>query len=387
MELTGSLRRFAVASVFQLLSMEGATGTLTLRRGRVRIIITLKGGDVLDAEHSGNPKEKRMQSILVEGDRITEDVWDVILEEQKLRLIPIGSVLNERGLISNQDFSTLVRLIVRQIIFEALEWRDGVYDFKRLDAVEPGELSEPLSMQNILLNAAQEEDEWSQIKRYVPSLKNVFAPSPTDTVGWSSALASMPPEERRIAELIDGTRTVRRIACELIRSDFDVAHLIMELSQRGLVQRVALPAEQEEEEAKFLSLRIGPAAVWPLIIAFTILMSLHLWKYYVEPFFRSPDEMLLPLAHGGRDMVTVDKLRLQRVRDAFQLYYEERGTLPTSLQELAEEGFCSESDLRTIGGGDFVFKVFGSTEGRAIIQATDAEGKVRPELTAELAVQ
>ena len=387
MELSGSLKRFSVSNVFQLLNMERSTGKLTLRRRRRRITITMRAGDVLDVEHSGVPKINRMFEILLEGGRITKAEWDDILEEQKSRLVSLGSILREKARITSQDFVKLALLVYTDILFEALSWREGVYDFKRLDRVESEELSEPMSMQTILLNAAQVEDEWPQIRRYIPSSDMIFTPTPEDVVGWEGALKSMPPDDRKIADLIDGTRSVSRISSELIRSEYEVSRLLMDLARRGLITRVLRPLGEELPAKRFFSFRIGPAAVVPYLLVFGLVLVLHLWKNYLAPVWDEPEPLARPLAYGGRDETTINRLRLHRLRDAMQLYQMDRGSLPSSLEILKEEGYCGAQDLRTTWGGEFVFKLIGAKEERAILQVAGVDGKTGPDLTLEIVTQ
>ena len=389
MELSGNLRRFAVANVFQFLNMESATGKLTLRHAKMRIQILLLEGNPLDVEHSEHPKEKRMGEILVTSGRLSEEEMASAYEERRSRLVPLGTVLHDRGFITDRERQRLAALVYTDILFDALEMRDGTYEFEYFDEAEHGELEQPLSMQTIMLKAAQIEDEWPQVHRYVPSIDAVFSPSPSDTIGLEAVINSLSEEDREIAERIDGTRSVNEIAAETLRSEFEVAKLIAELSRRGVVVAIQMMREDEVDEQPkgFFSMDIGPVSLVPLAIAFTTVLLMFSWRYYASPVLDEPDRVFAPFVHAGRDGATVDRVRLQRLLQAFQLHREEQGMAPRSLDTLVRLGYCERADLKTAEGGTFLMKITGNQEERVTISAIDTQGKPIPGLSVRISLK
>jgi len=386
MELSGNLKRFPVANVLQFLNMESATGTLTLKQKKDRIVITLQEGNPLAVEHSATPKNQRMGEILIESNRVSQEEFESAVEEHRNRLVPLGTALHSRGLISEDERKKLAALVYNEILLEALSWKEGTYDFMRLDKVEEGELEEPLSIQTIMLQIAQQEDEWPLIRRYVPSSESVFSPSPSESLGIEAMMASLSPEDRAIAERIDGLHTVGKIAAETLRSEFEVAKLITELSRRGLVVAIQQARDEEEDlrRRSFFSPDLGPAAILPLAAAFFIIAVFFAWRNYVSPVLSDTERALAPIIHAGRDPATVDRLRLRRLLDAFHLYRDENGALPHSFATLARLGYCSESDLFTADGGKYMLKIIGQREEKAVIAAVSPDGSPRPDLTVEI---
>ena len=389
MELSGNLKRFAVSNVLQFLQMEGATGALTLKRGRTRVTLTLDEGNLLDAEHTETPKEQRMGAILVESDRITEDEFESVMEERRRGLAPLGTILHGRGLISDSERQRVAAMVCTEMLFEVLAWPEGTYEFKRLDMVEPTEMSEAISTQSIMLNAAQQEDEWPQIRRYVRSSEVVFAPSPSNTLGLESVFSTLSPEDRDIAERIDGLRSVKKIMAETLRSEFEVSRLIAELSRRGLIVAVQRAHDfvADTKPSGFFSFVLGKSAVVSLSVAFAAVLCLFAWQYYILPVIDSPQQTLAPIVNAGRDPATVDRLRLQRLLQAFQLYRNDHGAPPHSLACLARMGYCTQSDLQTFDGNLFILKVIGSREDKVIISAVDENGQPLPTLAVEISLQ
>jgi hypothetical protein len=389
MELSGNLKRFPVSNVLQFLGMESATGILTLKRGRTRVTITLDEGNALDVEHSDKPKEQRLGALLVESGRITVDELESVMEERRRGLAPLGTILHSRGLINDSERQRTAALVCTEILFEVLAWKEGTYEFKRLDLVEPIELYDAISTQSVMLNAAQQEDEWPQIRRYVRSAEAIFAPSPSNTLGLETVKSSLGLEDREIAERIDGLNSVRKIAAVTLRSEFEVSRLIAELSRRGLVVPIQR-AKDFAEEAKpsgFFSLGVGTPAIAALSAAFILVLVISAWQNYISPIISNTQRTLAPIINAGRDPSTVDRLHLQRLLQAFQLYRDDHGSPPGALITLARMGYCSASDLETFHGGHFILKVIGDKEQKVLIAAVDEKGRPLPELAVEINLQ
>ena len=391
MELSGNLKKFDVSKIFQLISTESATGVLALRRKRTRITIAVRDGLVVDVEESERPKDQRMGQTLTASGRLGEGELTKLLEERRSRLVRLGTVLREKGLLSDREEADLALLVYNDILFEALSWRDGLYDIKQQEVVDPGELAAPISMVTVLLNAAQQEDEWPRIRRYVPSMEIVFAPAPAavETGKWESLLNTLGPEDRKAAERIDGASSVRMIAASLLRPEFEVTRLIAEISSKGLLVRVSRPRTAGEglKRLDFFALEVGPAAVVPLAVIFSALLLLFAWQHYLQPLVAEPQRLTVPIADAGRRPQAIDRLRFQSVVQAVRLYRIENGAPPPSLQTLARQGYCAPGDLRTTDGGGFELKVLGRAGQTALVRATDAEGRARPELTVEFSLR
>lgn len=173
MQLSGSLKEFPVAKVLQFLNMDAATGMLSLRNGKSKISIALKDGNILDVEDMFKTKEARIRDILVDTNHITESRFEKLLEEKKLRLVPIGTILQDHNYLSADEHAKLVKLVYSTILFKALKWREGNYDFEKKGSCCPQSWMNPF-LASLMLNSARQEDEWPSIRRYVPSSNSVF---------------------------------------------------------------------------------------------------------------------------------------------------------------------------------------------------------------------
>lgn len=389
MQLSGSLKEFPVAKVLQFLNMDAATGMLNLRNGKSKISIALKDGNILDVEDMFKTKEARIRDLLVDTSHISESRFEKLLEEKKLRLVPIGTILQDHNYLTADEHAKLVKLVYSTILFKALKWRDGNYDFEKKGELLPTELDEPISVASLMLNSARQEDEWPSIRRYVPSAASVFKRSATmDTNSWKKLIGTLGPMESDVAQAIDGRSSVKSIAERKLYAEFDVSRVLCDLVINGHIVRLEDVGEEKKEDKTFsIPVKLGLIAKVPLAITVFIIFSVYIWIYYIAPTLASPDRSLVSVAHAGYNVDNVNKLRLLRLQHAFYTYLDENGAPPSSLAMLARMRYCNEDDLKCLDGGYFILKLVGRKENYAILQGTDQFGEPLENLMVEIMIR
>jgi len=119
-------------------------------------------------------------------------------------------------------------------VFEVMSWNEGYFSFNdEPDSKVPTEVSVRIPVEALLMEGARRIDEWSRIENRIPHVGVVpsLAPPPE---GGGGELDLLPPEWEVLA-LIDGQRSVRGLATELGRSDFDVAKTLFGLESAGVI--------------------------------------------------------------------------------------------------------------------------------------------------------
>lgn len=237
MELNGTFKDSELSKLLQYLNFDKATGVLTLGHKRDQITISMQNGDIVDVDHSEESKYDRMGTILVNSSRSTEKEFAIILQERVTRQVSMGVVLRKYGVLSAEKYQDLVKMVVGDILMEALKWQEGTYTFVHTDNVQLFEMAKPIPTQMFLVNAVRQDDSWVQIKKYVPVMDVIFSPSPKHVAQgkWASIVESLPPKYRGIAEHINGKNTVVMISEKSLQPLFEVSRLLAELARRGLV--------------------------------------------------------------------------------------------------------------------------------------------------------
>ena len=237
MAIEGPLRELGIHDVFQLLDLSRKTGALrvmsALRDNEG--IVYFANGRVSYASIRSNPHP--LGEVLIRAGKITDADLDRAraLQTSRANGQRLGEVLVETGAVTSRELERHVRFQIEAVVFELMSWREGFFSFEEgaLDDV-PGEATASVSTESLLMEGARRIDEWSRIEGKVPHLGvvPVLAPAGTD----HPSLLDLLPNEWEVLTMIDGERDLRRIAKELMRSDFDVAKIVYGLVSTGVVE-------------------------------------------------------------------------------------------------------------------------------------------------------
>ena len=236
MPIEGPLRELGIHDVFQLLDLSRKTGALRvvseLRHNEGKIYFD--NGVVVSAEIRSNPHP--LGAMLLRTGKITEADLERARDMQqrqgdKRRL---GEILVSLGVITDREVERQIRFQIEEVVFEVMSWNEGHFSFaEEVESTLPTELTVRISVEALLMEGARRIDEWSLIENRISHVGVVpsLAPPPE---GGGGELDLLPPEWEVLA-LIDAERSVRAIATELGRSDFEVAKTLFGLESAGVI--------------------------------------------------------------------------------------------------------------------------------------------------------
>jgi hypothetical protein len=236
MAIEGPLRELGIHDVFQLLDLSRKTGALRvtsdLRHNEGKIYFD--NGVVVSAEIRSNPHP--LGALLLRTGKITEADLERARDMQqrqgdKRRL---GEILVALGVITQREVERQIHFQIEEVVFEVMSWNEGYFSFaEEAESKVPTEVTVRIPVEALLMEGARRIDEWSRIENRIPHVGVVpsLAPPPE---GGGGELDLLPPEWEVLA-LIDGQRSVRGLATELGRSDFDVAKTLFGLESAGVI--------------------------------------------------------------------------------------------------------------------------------------------------------
>ncbi len=181
MALSGDLKDFELNDIFQFIQMGGKDGALHIKSDMGTSAIYFKGGNILHAELGANEGTDAINLLLT--------------------------------------------------------WKDGTFNF--IPGEETDKITIDLPVQNVILEAARQIDEWEKMKDVIPSINVAVDFVEEPDVGD----IELHPMEWKALSFIDGNKTVKNIADELEMNSFEVAKILYGLVQSGLIKVI--------EEKKF----------------------------------------------------------------------------------------------------------------------------------------
>lgn len=262
MSLSGNLKSFSLAEIFQALSNNQHSGTLSIHipagdANNVRYIHFAQGA--ITFVSSASPKGYLLGEILVRQGKLTEAQINKALAEQHTTGKRLGQTLVALGLVTDDDIAAALQAQLREEIYDLFLLKEAEFDFK-VGAEPPPEtrgalrsINLSIDPQPLILEGLRRLDEWSVIQTHVRMGNEIFAPT-----GVQPDLSD--GEEREVYALIDGRMPVSALYQRTTIGRFPCARTIFNLITAGFIRPLSIEellnlAEEsaDREKARYLA--------------------------------------------------------------------------------------------------------------------------------------
>ncbi len=171
MALEGSLRDFDLFSLFNMIKIQGKSGSLVLSRGQEFVKVFFDQGEIVGCDSNQVRMEDRVGTMLVRLNRLTGDELMQMVDVQRRTLKRMGTLLLESGKVTPQDLQDALFNQAMAIIYRTFRWMEGDY---RFDSMLPPDLDRehflPIPVDTVLMEAARIQDEWPEVQKRLPDL-------------------------------------------------------------------------------------------------------------------------------------------------------------------------------------------------------------------------
>lgn len=123
-----------------------------------------------------------------------------------------------------------------------LRWRQGHFAFKPEASTAYKSIKTPL--QHLVLDAARQIDEWTDIQKLIPNLEMVPAIEENPSAGTEDI--KLQPGEWRVLAIVDGVKNIRDIIRDGHMGDFETCKILYGLISSGLLKATQPPKPPEE---------------------------------------------------------------------------------------------------------------------------------------------
>jgi Domain of unknown function (DUF4388) len=391
--LEGTLKVFSLTDIFQMLGLQRKTGVLKVDGEDDTITISFLGGSVVAAESTARRLDNRLGNLLIRAGYVTQEQLERVLVVQRETQQRMGFLLVREGLIEPQELREALRVQIARIVYTAFRWPDGRFHFTQEGTVDyDADHMAPVSIDTILMEAAQMVDEWPMLEKRIGSLSSVFRRAPGVERLRLVSGEKNPPEgtlsvSRSEAETwrwIDGRLSVAEIMEKAFISDFEVLKGATELLGRHLIE----PGRVEEEPvlAPAPPPAAGPSVGVPgrVIGLWVALLVLAVGAYFLLP--RNPlNALLRPPGEVPERAELAKAISLNRVvavERAVRIYYDSTGRYPRSLEDLVVTGILGEDALRD-PYGRFYRYILRAEDGKFGLYGHNARGQIDLDLSLE----
>jgi tetratricopeptide (TPR) repeat protein len=177
MTFRGDIASIGLADVFQNLKNNRQTGTLKLYTPDETEWIYFHEGEIACAAAGDKPSAASMQ-LLVDSGLVTEDRLRELLGTSGNKTLT--DILISEGVLSNESLLEGLRGYTQELVLQCFTWERAMFEFA--EGPPPEQLfPEPLCVaeigintESLMMEAARRMDEWSEIKKYIPSMKEMY---------------------------------------------------------------------------------------------------------------------------------------------------------------------------------------------------------------------
>lgn len=348
MALQGTLKDFSITEIIQLIGQQLKTGVLKIRRGKDLVEIHFVDGMIVHIYSNYRGKKDLIGEILVKAQLITEEQLERVLKIQKDTLKYLGEILVELQLLTKDDVLKVISTQIYETIYELFWWEDGNFNFDLKLVESYKKIPFALSTEQVLLNILRMVDEWSEIEKKIfsPHLifkrPLVFEEKSVDGLSQSYLKEKLTSEQELIYNIVDGTRTVQEIIDRSLLGKFNASEILVELSEMRLIEMVGVRTPSLIRKVSMVNFREALAFVYyGAFLVFIFLLLIYFKPNFLHHFWDSRIERVdieIP-------MHLVHKTQLDRIKNALEIYYLEKGQYPSRLEDLISTKLLQKSDL------------------------------------------
>jgi DNA-binding response OmpR family regulator len=243
--MAGDIAIIPIGAVLQLLQIEALDGVLLVTDGKTEVTLVTRRGliDLVQARGAGS--EFRLGRYFVELGLVTPEDIDRLLREHPashLAASPsrklLGNLLVDAGRVTPNQLRDALARQSSELVYDVLRWPGGRFEFRR---EPPPALAESarlgLPVASVVMEGFRRVDEWRVMEASLGSFDTLLLadPAAVEAVGESHLAAT----ERRLLDMVDGTRSVRDIVEQSHMSSFDACKILFQLLEARLVRRSA----------------------------------------------------------------------------------------------------------------------------------------------------
>ncbi|MGO9146196.1 MAG: DUF4388 domain-containing protein [Desulfomonilia bacterium] len=234
MALLGTLKGFGVTEIFQLISQQMKTGALILSSPKANVTITFENGIIVGITSDQWERDPRAD-VLLKADYVNDKELKAAFESEKKNSERWHEILISKGQLKKIFLDRATTVVIKQILLEVFQWREGGYKFDDWNTESESMLSCHISTEGAILDTLRIIDEWPTIKQKIPPVD--YCPVTiipiTEEIVRHHDLSDV---DMHIYDLIDEKRTVERIVKESLEPPFEALSSIVRLLDIGLVE-------------------------------------------------------------------------------------------------------------------------------------------------------
>ncbi|HEY3452199.1 MAG TPA: DUF4388 domain-containing protein [Myxococcales bacterium] len=390
MALSGTLKDFGIADIFQLIGQQQKTGVLHLSEKDDEVHVSFKDGNIVRAESATRKKKELLGDMLVRAGLISGRGLDEALNEQKRTLKRLGDILVAQGAVDRSALKEMAQLQTCETIYRLFAWKTGNYAFETAEIDFDPESVTPIRSESVLMEGFRRVDEWPLIRRRIPNASMTFErvkdlPPPKakkakgdevdeafaafDGGGGDKAddddddtVDNVGANERRVYRISDEGRDVAWIIDRSRLGEFEACKALMNLVNGGYLKAVNSKAQADEVAASgrrrhLAELLVATVSKLGTTMALVAFLGVIAVAAPISPLVPKKDDEAA-VADPALERIA-SRGQLSRLQTALAIYVLHNGKSPDSLEELVKTGIVEAAAVRFPWGEPYHYRKTG----------------------------
>jgi len=245
LDLQGSIEKFTLPEIFQLLAAGRKSGTLGIQREDSIVMIYFEAGDIT---YGYGPRQTyHLGRLLTERGIISPQQLQDAVETQARtdNTKRLGEIMIQKGFVDRADLQGVIHEQIKELLYSLLSWQSGSFKFYENQFPTDEEVKIRLSVEDVILEGLRRVDEQNLVHDTFPDLEQVYTISASQAGRTRSV--TMKASEWNIMALVDGRRSLDQI-CQASPLDREqTLNRLAQLKLSGLITKVDRKAESKTE--------------------------------------------------------------------------------------------------------------------------------------------
>jgi hypothetical protein len=233
--LSGSLREFILADVFQLLTQQKITGKLLLNNNVDEGAIIFKDGAIVCAYKDTEKFENKLESYLTDIKKANVTDCKSLFTAYKDNIAGLTKEILSHSMMTQAEIATLAEITVEDITCSLFLWHKGSYRFstiRNVDRFIPAKISIPV--ENIVMEAMRRVDEWNRMQEYITD-EIIFINAEKSDTNENLNLDPINDPVGYIIQKINGTSSVKELIATTPLSHYKIYESLNTLIQSNKI--------------------------------------------------------------------------------------------------------------------------------------------------------
>lgn len=250
LDLQGSIEKFTLPEIFQLIAASRKSGTLGIQHDDTIVMIYFKEGDII---YGYGPRQTfHLGQLLKDRGKITPEQLEeaVQIQARTENTRRLGEILSSRRFIDRADLEAVVREQIEQLLYSLLAWESGSFKFYENQFPTEEEITVSLSVENVILEGLRRLDERNMIREALPDFETVYAISASQKDRPRAVKLEAP--EWNLMALVNGNRSINELMAASSMPEEEALKVLAKLKLSGIITKVerkpTAPTESPELE-------------------------------------------------------------------------------------------------------------------------------------------